>query len=83
MLKKISEKLKNKTQNENISISRERHSKCLLQTLYHLERSQENKNIDILAEDIRQSLKSLSSLFGNLDIEDVLDIIFSDFCIGK
>ena len=41
------------------------------------------KNIDLFAEDVRLALKSLSSLFGSVDIEDILDIIFSDFCIGK
>tara|TARA_B110000438_G_scaffold283024_1_gene310615 strand:+ start:193 stop:1500 length:1308 start_codon:yes stop_codon:yes gene_type:complete len=83
LLKKISEKLEEKTSYESISISRERHAQCLLDAVYHLEKSRDEKNIDIFAEDIRQSLKSISSLFGNVDIEDILDIIFSDFCIGK
>ena len=82
-LKKITEKLQEKTPTENIAISRERHAKCLFDTVYHLKRSREEKNIDIFSEDIRQSLKSISSLFGNVDIEEILDIIFSDFCIGK
>ena len=41
------------------------------------------KAIDLIAEDIRLSIKYMSELFGNVDIEDILDIIFSDFCIGK
>ena len=64
-------------------ISRERHVKCLKLTKKHLIESQKEKNIDLFAEDIRLSLKNLSSLFGSVDIEDILDIIFSDFCIGK
>ena len=82
-LKKIKEKLDKKIPNENISISRERHAKCLYDVVLCLKKSQEPKNIDIFAEDIRQAVKSLSSLFGGLDIEEILDIIFSDFCIGK
>ena len=39
--------------------------------------------MDLFAEDIRLALKNFSSLFGTVDIEDILDIIFSDFCIGK
>ena len=39
--------------------------------------------MDLFAEDLRLALKKLSSLFGSVDIEDILDIIFSDFCIGK
>ena len=83
LLKEIIIKIKEKIPNENISISRERHSKCLLSTIQHLENSQKEKKIDIFAEDIRISVKCMSSLFGGVDIEDILDIIFSDFCIGK
>ena len=83
LLKEIIIKIKEKIPNENISISRERHSKCLLSTIQHLESSQKEKKIDIFAEDIRISVKCMSSLFGGVDIEDILDIIFSDFCIGK
>ena len=68
---------------ENISISRERHVECLKNVVDHLKKSKEIKSMDIFAEDIRQSVKSIASLFGTVDIEDILDIIFSDFCIGK
>ena len=83
LLKIIREKLVEKTPNENISISRERHSQCLIDVVFHLERSRNEKSVDIFAEDLRQSVKSMASLFGSVDIEDILDIIFSDFCIGK
>ena len=46
-------------------------------------RSKENKKLDLAAEDIRMAIKNIQSLFGNVDIEDILDIVFSDFCIGK
>jgi tRNA modification GTPase len=83
LLTKIKKKLEDRMPSENLSISRERHSKCLLNTVLHLRESQRDKNIDLFAEDIRQAVKSLSSLFGSVDIENILDIIFSDFCIGK
>ena len=83
LLKKIKEKVSEKTLNENTFISRERHIKCLTATIDHLEMSKKKKTIDLCAEDIRLALKNLSSLFGNVDIEDILGIIFSDFCIGK
>lgn len=38
---------------------------------------------DILAEEIRASIRSLDSLVGRIDVEDLLDEIFSSFCIGK
>ena len=48
-----------------------------------LKNAKNDKNIDLIAEDIRISIKELGNLFGNVDIDDILDIIFSDFCIGK
>ena len=83
LLKVIKDKIEKNTPNEKIFISRERHFQCLSSTLSYLNSSKEDKNIDLFAEDIRQALKSLSSLFGSVDIEDILDIIFNDFCIGK
>jgi len=83
LLLKIQDKIHNKTLPERTYISRERHKQCLITTLKHLKNSKEEKNTDLFAEDIRLALKNLSSLFGSVDIEDILDIIFSDFCIGK
>lgn len=79
----IKEKISNKIPNEKLCISRERHIRCLILTKNELEKSKEDKNIDLFAEDIRLAIKNLSALFGNVDIEDILDIVFADFCIGK
>ena len=68
---------------ESSCISRERHVDCLNLVIFHLKNSQKDKNIDVFAEDLRLAVKEFSHLFGNVDIEDILDIIFSDFCIGK
>jgi len=83
ILLKIQDKIHNKALPERAYISRERHKQCLATTLKHLKESKKEKSTDLFAEDIRLALKNLSSLFGNVDIEDILDIIFSDFCIGK
>jgi len=83
LLSILKEKIYDKTPNEMDCVSRERHVRCLSLTKKYLEESQKEKNIDLFAEDVRLALKSLSSLFGSVDIEDILDIIFSDFCIGK
>jgi len=83
LLSLVIKKLNKKNHKENGYISRERHSDCLKKTIKHLNNAKKLKNIDLLAEDIRLATKELSKLFGNIDIEDILDIIFSDFCIGK
>ena len=38
---------------------------------------------ELAAEDIRHAAHALGRITGRVDVEDVLDVIFSDFCIGK
>jgi len=38
---------------------------------------------ELVAEHLRAALTSLGRLTGRVDVEEVLDVIFRDFCIGK
>ena len=38
---------------------------------------------ELLAEQIRLATRALERLTGRIGVEDVLDVIFRDFCIGK
>ena len=38
---------------------------------------------DLLAEELRAAALALGRLTGRVDVEDILDVIFRDFCIGK
>ena len=38
---------------------------------------------ELVAEELRIAIHSLGRLTGRVDVEDVLDAIFRDFCIGK
>jgi tRNA modification GTPase len=38
---------------------------------------------DLVAEEFRLAARALQRLTGRVDVEDVLDVIFRDFCIGK
>ena len=38
---------------------------------------------EFAAEDIRTGVRALESLVGRVDVESLLDDIFSSFCIGK
>tara|TARA_Y100000590_G_C15612772_1_gene974494 strand:+ start:53 stop:1381 length:1329 start_codon:yes stop_codon:yes gene_type:complete len=67
----------------NASVSRERHRSVLKNTLKNLKKSKESKNYDLIAEDIRMAHNEISKITGNKDVEDILDVIFNDFCIGK
>ena len=68
---------------EDACVSRERHRQALSKTLKNLDNSLKDKNIDIFAEDIRLAMREITKITGNIDIENILEIIFNDFCIGK
>ena len=38
---------------------------------------------EIIAEDLRSAVRALDALVGRVDVEHILDEIFSSFCIGK
>ena len=38
---------------------------------------------ELLAEDLRLALRALGRITGRVDIEELLDVVFKDFCIGK
>jgi tRNA modification GTPase len=37
----------------------------------------------LIAEDLRKAARALGSITGQVDVEDLLGKIFSEFCIGK
>ena len=81
LLRKIVKKTQNKITNETV-FSRERHLLKLKNTLKILQ-NVDFKRIDTAAEDLRASLKEIKHINEKFDIEKILDIVFSDFCIGK
>src|SRR5215475_4549283 len=66
-------------------ISRERQRKLLQETADSLQRSVDmiGRGEEFAAEDLRLASYSLGRLLGRVDVEDILDVIFRDFCIGK
>jgi tRNA modification GTPase len=39
--------------------------------------------IEFLAEELRLATRSLGRLTGRVDVDEIYDVIFSSFCIGK
>jgi len=64
-------------------VTRERQRVTLQQAAVALERAADEKREDILAEELRLAAPALGRLTARVDVEDVLDVIFRDFCIGK
>ncbi len=72
-------------QGEAIVITRERHRELLRKCSDELENflNGDLADTELRAEDLRQAAFSLGRLVGRVDVEDVLDKIFIEFCIGK
>jgi tRNA modification GTPase len=80
LIKKIKEKLSNKFISNNTAlITRERHrvklNECLKE-LNNFMKKDQNKDIELAAEDLRMATRHLGSIVGKVDIEEVLGSIF-------
>ena len=64
-------------------LTRARHRQALEEAVSSLRRSLSATLPELRAEDLRLALRSLGRITGSVDVEDLLDIIFRDFCIGK
>jgi tRNA modification GTPase len=64
-----------------------RHQACLKRMNGHLAQAlqslQQGQPPEILALDLREALGALDEITGRTDVEEILDVLFSSFCIGK
>lgn len=65
------------------SLTRARHRAALDECRTALDRALTAPLPELAAEDIRLASRALGRITGRVDVEDLLDIIFRDFCIGK
>lgn len=83
-LGQIIEELLGVKEREAPRMTRERHRQALTSALDHLKRYlQGSGDVEMKAEDVRLAARALGRITGRVDVEDVLDVIFSEFCIGK
>jgi tRNA modification GTPase len=64
-------------------LTRVRHRAALEECKGHIERALAAKELELRAEDARLASRALGRITGQVDVEDLLDVIFRDFCIGK
>lgn len=62
---------------------RARHVDLLQEALTHMERARAEQELELAAESLRLASNALGRVCGHIDVEDLLDSIFSAFCIGK
>lgn len=65
------------------SLTRARHREALEECVGCLDRFHYIDLPELAAEDLRLAARALGRITGRIDVEDVLDVVFSDFCIGK
>jgi len=87
LVEKIKEKLSSKfILSKNTLVTRERHRTKLNECLKEIDnffKKDLKKDIEIAAEDLRLATRHLGSIVGKVDVEEILESIFKDFCIGK
>jgi len=64
-------------------LTRKRHRIALEDAARALEQALAAPAPELLAEDLRLALRALGRITGRVDIEELLDVVFKDFCIGK
>ncbi len=71
-----------------VFIARARHLDALQRVRFHLDHAAQHLSLqdhalDLMAEDLRQGQNALNEITGEFSSDDLLGVIFSQFCIGK
>ncbi len=64
-------------------LTRARHREALVEAQAALGRAREVPEVALAAEDLRMAMRALGRITGTVRIDELLDVIFRDFCIGK
>ena len=64
-------------------LTRLRHREALEDCQSALARALNALEVELMAEDLRLAARALGRITGRVDVEDILDVIFGEFCIGK
>ena len=69
-------------------VTRARHRHLFEETVAAIDRAlaeaaKPGAHEEFIAEELRLAATALGRLTGRIDVEDILDVIFRDFCIGK
>ncbi|MGH1398604.1 MAG: tRNA uridine-5-carboxymethylaminomethyl(34) synthesis GTPase MnmE, partial [Alphaproteobacteria bacterium] len=68
---------------ETPALTRKRHRAALVEAQESLTRGLSAALPELMAEDLRLAVRGIGRVTGRVDVEDLLDVIFNDFCIGK
>jgi len=85
LLKMLQQKVQHKLENGAPALTRPRHRHALREALAHLQHglAASQAQPELLAEDLRLAMRAIGRITGAVDVEELLDFVFRDFCIGK
>lgn len=83
LLVRLEAAVRNKLDGAAPAVTRARHREALEECSEHLRRSLHAELPELGAEDLRLAARALGRVTGRVDVEELLDVIFRDFCIGK
>ncbi len=84
LLKEIEYKIQRMSLNsDNPVITRVRYRDILSEIVEYLDQFSLEKDAELASEDLRIAIRSLGKISGRVEVDDILDKIFSGFCIGK
>jgi len=67
-------------------LTRERHRIAVEEALEFIDRaiiSVHGTGVELIAEEVRLAARAIGKITGNVSVDDILDRLFSSFCIGK
>ncbi len=64
-------------------ITRARHRNLLQEAGILLEKSLQDKPLELACEELRRAALAIGKITGKIEVDDILDVIFREFCIGK
>ena len=64
-------------------LTRARHRAALMAAATHLDDAERADLPELRGEDLRLAMRELGRITGQVGVEDILDTVFSAFCIGK
>ena len=70
-------------QGEKPALTRVRHRQAVEKASEYIELAIAAPALELASEELRQAALALGRITGRVDVEDLLDVIFRDFCIGK
>lgn len=86
LINSIVNHLKSLAPKQDAFLTRKRHKEAIKRSIYHLNELHKfdlNTNPEIASENLRIVAKEIGSITNIIDVEEILDDIFSNFCIGK